>query len=544
MSRALVLRAIALIALATVFVLRSDSRGDGSLEADKAPAGSTAKQSIDAEPSASETTVRRALDEPADFNFVNTPLKDIAAFVAKQYKINVLLDTIALEDSKVPPKTPISETISHVPLRSALHFALGAKGIAFVESGDGELLFTSAEIAKRKLTTRVYDLWGFKPAPTDDVWPGSVSLADFDEVIQSNIAPESWSSNNGPGSSMFVDAELVVSQTDEIQSQIARLLAGLQKVRRLDRATLRKGGTPTVLFPMETAAEAHIRQVVESRHDFDITGAPLNGIAKLLTAELKIPIQLDSLALVDAGISDELKLSAQGHQIPVAAGLHRLFDPRDLGFIVEHDVLLITTADVAKSKDVLGIYPVGDLIVPDDSDVNGGADYDSLIEAITCTVAPSSWGNGNGSVTPVSSCDALVFPQTQEVHRQVAKLLEALRAAKKDRVQQSAAVKKSWVVQVYPLKAAVAADEKASQQIVDTVRKLIEPKSWTEPEAYIGLVPGAIVVRQSASVHRRIQSLLNAIEYTTRGGGFQTAPAASAAPGAKNATGTGGGGVF
>ena len=66
-----------------------------------------------------------------------------------------------------------------------------------------------------------------------------------------------------------------------------------------------------------------------------------------------------------------------------------------------------------------------------------------------------------------------------------------------------------------PLKAAVAADEKGSQQIVDTVRKLIEPKSWAEPDACIGLVPGAIVVRQTPSVHRRIQSLLNAIEYTT-----------------------------
>ena len=151
--------------------------------------------------------------------------------------------------------------------------------------------------------------------------------------------------------------------------------------------------------------------------------------------------------LTEVGISDEERLSAHSRRVPVREGLHQLFDPRDIGFIIDHDVLLVTTADVAKSTDVLGIYPVSDLVGPDDSDVKGGADDDSLIEAISSTVAPSSWGSGTGPgpIEPVGDREALVFPQTQEVHRQVAKLLEALRAAKEDRGQAPAAVKNTCV---------------------------------------------------------------------------------------------------
>ena len=78
-----------------MFVLRSDSRGDGPSGSAKAPAEPVAKQSSDAASKSSETAVQRALDEPAEFDFINTPLKDVAAFVAERYKVNVLLDTIA-----------------------------------------------------------------------------------------------------------------------------------------------------------------------------------------------------------------------------------------------------------------------------------------------------------------------------------------------------------------------------------------------------------------------------------------------------------------
>jgi general secretion pathway protein D len=63
--------------------------------------------------------------------------------------------------------------------------------------------------------------------------------------------------------------------------------------------------------------------------------------------------------------------------------------------------------------------------------VGGGpqADFDSLIELITSTVAPTTWDavGGPGSIAPFPTNLSLVISQTQEVHEQIADLLEQLR---------------------------------------------------------------------------------------------------------------------
>ncbi len=57
------------------------------------------------------------------------------------------------------------------------------------------------------------------------------------------------------------------------------------------------------------------------------------------------------------------------------------------------------------------------------------ADFDSLIELITSTVSPSSWdqNGGAGSIAPFNTNLTLVVSQTQEIHEQIADLLQQLR---------------------------------------------------------------------------------------------------------------------
>jgi general secretion pathway protein D len=58
-----------------------------------------------------------------------------------------------------------------------------------------------------------------------------------------------------------------------------------------------------------------------------------------------------------------------------------------------------------------------------------GADFDSLIELITSTVTPASWtdNGGAGSIAPFATNLTLVVSQTQEIHEQIADLLQQLR---------------------------------------------------------------------------------------------------------------------
>ena len=46
-----------------------------------------------------------------------------------------------------------------------------------------------------------------------------------------------------------------------------------------------------------------------------------------------------------------------------------------------------------------------------------------------------------------------------------------------------------------------------AEDFVAVVHDLIEPKSWTG-EAYLHGVPGAIVVKQTPAIHKRIERLL------------------------------------
>ncbi len=58
-----------------------------------------------------------------------------------------------------------------------------------------------------------------------------------------------------------------------------------------------------------------------------------------------------------------------------------------------------------------------------------GADFDSLIELITSTISPTSWtdSGGTGSIAPFETNLTLVVSQTQEIHEQIADLLNQLR---------------------------------------------------------------------------------------------------------------------
>ena len=57
------------------------------------------------------------------------------------------------------------------------------------------------------------------------------------------------------------------------------------------------------------------------------------------------------------------------------------------------------------------------------------ADFDSLIDLITSTVRPTTWDSvgGPGSIAPFETNLSLVISQTQEVHEEIADLLEQLR---------------------------------------------------------------------------------------------------------------------
>jgi len=508
--------AITLVALVAILVLRTDSRGDGPKESVNAPAGAVATEQIETAPklptkltanTIGETTVKKALATTADFNFIDTPLQRVADFIADHYKINVQLDTKILQNAGVTGDSTVTTVLKAVPLRTFLHFALAANNLASIEMDDNLLVITTADAAKSHMVQRVFDVRGFAD-PRNELLAEPDSWERLQEMITKVVAPSSWDANGGAGSISTINGELIVSQTEEVQVQVADLLVALELARGQDAAALLNGGGAAI--PAPSAIRAGVERSLDSRVDMDFTETLLSKIVDKLQTNLGVPIQIDMKALADSGVSPETTFSVSLKQVRARVGLRELLAAKDLDFVIDHDIILITTNEIAKTTTETAVYPVGDLVTGAESILKGFTDYDTFLVALTDTIRPQSWidNGGPGSIVAFPVGKVLVVNQTQDIHQEISGVLSNLRDVRKNHPGTVALPTSSPVVRIY---STATTDGKAAMQLIEIIRRLVEPKSWTDPDVYIGFAQGAIIVRQSPDVQRKVQHFLNAL---------------------------------
>ena len=103
----------------------------------------------------SEERIVKALDETTSLEFVETPLSDVVDYLKDLHKIEIQLDTKALEDAGAGSDTPITKNLKGISLRSALRLMLGGLDLTYVIK-DEVLLITTLEKAGTELVTKVY----------------------------------------------------------------------------------------------------------------------------------------------------------------------------------------------------------------------------------------------------------------------------------------------------------------------------------------------------------------------------------------------------
>ncbi len=102
-----------------------------------------------------DQVIMKALDEPADMDFVETPLKDVSAAISIAHKnIPIVLDIKSVTDAGGSADTPITFQLKGPSLRSALRLMLHGHDLDFVLSDD-VLVITSAD---KPTTLRQYDV--------------------------------------------------------------------------------------------------------------------------------------------------------------------------------------------------------------------------------------------------------------------------------------------------------------------------------------------------------------------------------------------------
>jgi hypothetical protein len=136
-------------------------------------------------------------------------------------------------------------------------------------------------------------------------------------------------------------------------------------------------------------------------------------------------------------VSAETEVSLKLSGVTLGSALTLIVNQVDeLTYVIENEVLLITTEDQAESRLVLRVYRVEDLremqTVEQPLGASAWADYNPLIGAITDCVIPDSWsenGVGEGQIR-VLKPGILVVYQTKDVHDEISDLLSEIRRIK------------------------------------------------------------------------------------------------------------------
>ena len=324
-------------------------------------------------PSLAEQKILAALASQSGVKFVDQPLSDVVDFLKEKHQIEIQLDTKALTDSGLGSDTPVTRTIEGISLESLLHLILGEMDLTFVPRHE-VLLITSKTEAENMLLTRVYPVGDLLEADDDDVvWQarGRSGYDELAEAIPALVMPSSWDESRGPGAVQQLRSAraLAISQTYECHREIEDFLAALRAAKRQQAA-----GKP------DAAAKAADDETITLK----IYKLPLHWLYSKSAAPNLAPAAPPS--------------PAPAKEEPAKAGAEAKTPPTVLsqmggGIGMNHQG-----------------YPT----------------VEQLAEAIPASIEPESWAEAGGQGTISIVGHALAIRQTNRIHREIRRFLEAL----------------------------------------------------------------------------------------------------------------------
>ncbi|MEK6237203.1 MAG: tetratricopeptide repeat protein, partial [Planctomycetales bacterium] len=351
--------------------------------------------------------------------FEETPLTDVAEYLASELGIPIKLNQRALDDAGIAPDSLVSLELSGIPFESALRLMLDPLNCTTLIRDDVLLITTQTE-AEEDLSIRIY-----KVGELVKFVEQGETYYDWDSLvgaITSSVEPNCWDEVGGPGSVQpYANSDaLVISTTDAVHRQVETLLRKLRKAQGIvsDPATSQD-------------SDAALRAALRRNVTVEFVENPLSDVVLFLSEGVGAPVKLDVQALDDEGIPTDSPISMELSEIPLRSALRLMLDPLNCTMIIRHDVLLITTQTEADMDLTTRVYPVEELV----SFVENGEtlyDWDSLIDMLTSTVEPNNWDvvGGPGSIMPFPNAEALIVSTTDATHPQIENVLNALRKAK------------------------------------------------------------------------------------------------------------------
>ena len=276
-----------------------------------------------------------------------------------------------------------------------------------------------------------------------------------------------------------------------------------------------------------------IKAQLQRRVTLKLNQAKLEPLAEEITKQLGVNVILDKKALEEAAFDTATPIDkVVSDPIELRHALRLLLNDLALSYVIENDVLLITTKTAQENKQLIKKYPVGEFIRPLGSlPTQDNQDFDSLISLLEATIQPTTWrsNGGQGDVRPFGVLDLLIVSNTEEVHEQLEEFFAELRKLHAAKAETVASNDTATMRVVYPLvlprpkQTKVTRDKEGKESVEVTsdgeprftmeelcavVKKTIEPASWNDDKVSITPLGETLIVTQTQATQRKVHQLL------------------------------------
>ena len=112
-----------------------------------------------------------------------------------------------------------------------------------------------------------------------------------------------------------------------------------------------------------TFTERRITAALDDQTTINFADTPLTDVVDFLSRTHEIPIILDVVAIEEAGllVDEPVNLTLAG--VTLQSALKIMLSEFELTYVIEDEVMKVTTVEVANEKLSTRVYPVGDLVV-------------------------------------------------------------------------------------------------------------------------------------------------------------------------------------
>lgn len=160
------------------------------------------------------------------------------------------------------------------------------------------------------------------------------------------------------------------------------------------------GPQAPLFLPAPGVAERKILSALDEKTTLEFIDTPLSDCVQFIGQQSGIPVILDVRSLDEVGIPNDEPISVSLSGVSLRSALKITFSDLDITWVIEDEALKLTTTDAAATKEMTRVYPVADLVSPDE------ASWSELTEAIQTGVLKGHWQSedGTGGTVAIVQC--------------------------------------------------------------------------------------------------------------------------------------------